>query len=257
MSWSESDRRIVLWGASNFRDLGGYRTTDGRMLRWRRVFRSDGLYDLAPTDVSKLVGLGLGDVFDLRTAKEIEAFGTNPLVDHGVRHHHVPFLPDVGAHRHVRAVPAGRGAASEDPDEAADAYLQMLEDGRHSLVQVLNHAARLGDRSMVFHCTGGRDRAGLTAAILLSALGVPRDVIAADYELTNEYLSFSPARIERLRALFGDLIGDAGPPATTGDVMFRTLRRVDERYDSPDGFLDWAGFGTPEREMLRSRLLEE
>lgn len=256
MASSDLHRRIELQGASNFRDLGGYRAADGRTLRWRRVFRSDGLYDLSPTDVTKLVGLGVGDVFDLRTTREIEAFGTNPLIDHGVRHHHVPFLAEIGPGRHAAAVPAGRGAASEDPVEATEAYVRMLEDGCDALVRVLSHAARLADRSMVFHCTGGRDRAGLTAALLLAALGVSRDEIVADYQLTDGFLTFDAARLERLRGMFGDLIGHAGPPSTRADAMLLTLRHLDERYGSPESFLDRAGFGPSDRDTLRARLLE-
>lgn len=256
------ERRIVLTGASNFRDIGGYPTADGRTTRWRRVFRADALQDLTPDDVRLLAAFNLGDVFDLRTLRELEVFGTNPLVAHGVRHHHLPFVTDIG-------IPAAGGAAGEaaptappapaPDDHAAHAqhYLDMLERSKPALRRILGHLAAAPEQSVVFHCTGGRDRTGLTAALLLEVLGVPREVIVTDYALTTRYLEHPPSRIEQMRALFGDRIAPSGGPvATRAEVMALTLAGLDARYGSPRTYLETAGVGVDQQEALRRALLE-
>lgn len=248
------ERRIMLAGATNFRDLGGYETTEGKTVRWRRVFRADALQDLTPEDISVLLELKLGHVFDLRTDMELEAFGTNPLGDHGVLHHHVPFQPKVGVERDQAAtVPS-----FEDHAAFAALYLNMLEAAGPSIARIFTHLAEESEASAVFHCTGGRDRTGMTAALLLGLLGVPRETIEEDYALTGQYLMFVEARLEKMRALYGDRIGTStsGPVTTPGEVIMLALAGLDERYGSPEAYLAEAGVTDEHRDALRRVLLD-
>lgn len=248
------ERRIALAGASNFRDLGGYATEDGKTVRWRKVFRSDALQDLTPEDASLLVGLGLGDVFDLRTTDEIEMFGTNPLGEHGVRHHHVPFNGHLGpAHQRAASVPD-----FDDHVGFADMYLTMLAGAGPSVARVFTHLAEGPEQAIVFHCAGGRDRTGMTAALLLGALGVSRETIEADYELTGQYLMMPAERLERMRALYGDRPWNLkpGPLATPPEVIRLTLQRLDAEYGSPEAYLAQSGVTADHIAALRRNLLE-
>lgn len=252
------ERRIVLAGASNFRDVGGYETQDAKRVRWRRVFRADALHDLTPEDVDVLATMGLGDVFDLRTARELEVFAGTPLATRGVRHHHVPFVPEVGGGRNEGALPAAATAVplQQGHQAHAERYLEMLEGAKPAAQRVLAHVAETAD-ACVFHCTGGRDRTGLTAALLLSVLGVPRTVIAADYALTTQYLVFSEQRLERMRALFGERVTrTGGAPATHAEVMTLTLEGLDARYGSPAAYLEDAGVTSDHQQSLCRALLE-
>src|SRR5271155_4721687 len=88
------ERVIVLEGAVNFRDIGGYETADGRTLRWRTVFRSDGLTRLTDNDHGVLEGFGLSTVLDLRSSAEVE-HGTIDLEQISVNFHHLPLVEDV------------------------------------------------------------------------------------------------------------------------------------------------------------------
>jgi protein-tyrosine phosphatase len=251
------DRRIALTGASNFRDLGGYVSQDGRTVRWRRVFRADALHDLTPEDVEQIASLGIGDVFDLRTEKEIEVFGTNPLIERGIRHHHVPFVAEVGVTQNPGAVPATR-LDPEDHGGYATMYLDMLERGKGTVARILTHLADGPEAGAVFHCTGGRDRTGMTAALILEVLGVPRGVIEADYALTTEYLTFPEERRERMRALYGTpTVVPSGPLYTYAEVMRMTLAGLDERYGSPAGYLEETGVTAQHQEALRHTLLSD
>ncbi|MCA9850099.1 MAG: tyrosine-protein phosphatase [Dehalococcoidia bacterium] len=249
------ERHIPLAGATNFRDLGGYRAADGRTVRWRRVFRSDALHDLTADDFAVLRDLGVGDVFDLRTAHELDTWGIGILTEHGLRHHHVPFNPSRGAQPgQVVTVPA-----FDDFEAFTQLYLDMLEEAGPSLGRVFTHLAESPEQGAVFHCTGGRDRTGMTAAFLLGVLGVPRETIAEDYALTGQYLVIPEVRRARMQEMYGSrpsLISE-GPVVTPSEVITMTLAALDERYGSPEGYLESVGVTAEHREALQHALLGE
>src|SRR5438309_12068209 len=86
---------LALAGPVNFRDLGGYETQDGAVVRRGRLFRSDGLWGLSAADAAHLLdGLGLRTVIDLRTPAEIERFGPGPLDEAGLTMHRVSFFDE-------------------------------------------------------------------------------------------------------------------------------------------------------------------
>jgi hypothetical protein len=87
------ERRVIVDGCHNFRDLGGYPTTDGGALRWRQLFRADGLHSLSSTGIATVRDeLKLGDIVDLRSSYELEIDGRGPLADEPIRFHHLPLF---------------------------------------------------------------------------------------------------------------------------------------------------------------------
>jgi len=176
------DRVLRLQGATNFRDLGGYPGHGGRPLRWRTVFRSDQLGDLTELDRSTLSALGLKRSFDFRGRTESEA---RPYRLPGVTRHSLAIEPLVVQRMHdLRA--AGRTLT-------APTVVELMKELYRGLIN--DHAARFAelfesllqaDTPVVFHCTAGKDRTGVAAALVLLALGVPRDLVLQDYLLTNE-----------------------------------------------------------------------
>ena len=90
MSIIETNRVITLEAVHNFRDLGGYPTVDGRVTRWRTLFRSDGLDRLTGADLEVVRELGIRTVIDLRTQGELDARGRFPVEAHPVAFHHLP-----------------------------------------------------------------------------------------------------------------------------------------------------------------------
>lgn len=253
------DARLVdLEGATNFRDVGGYRTITGRTVRPGLVYRSDSLQDLTTDDVQRLLDLRLGEVLDLRSMREVEMFGATPLTDHGVERHQVGFFreplpaPD----------PAAPGAQSIPPSDdhgaVAEHYLELLEHAKPALRRAFTEIAEAERHAVVFHCTAGRDRTGLTAALLLSTLEVDVETIAADYQLTERYLRFPEHRLAQMRALFGDRIALVqGTPPTPAGVMRLTLTGLAERYGTPIEYLREAGVDGNIIAALRSRLLAD
>ena len=89
---AEPDRRLILEAVHNFRDLGGYPTADGRVTRWRTLYRADGLQRCSPADVEALRALDLHTVIDLRTDRELEERGRFPVDLYPVTFHHLPVI---------------------------------------------------------------------------------------------------------------------------------------------------------------------
>src|SRR5471030_2723909 len=181
-------RHFNLAGASNFRDLGGYPAKDGRVVRWRRIFRSNHLGDVTDADIEVLRGLDLKRAFDFRGAEERLA-ATCRLEEIAV--HSLPIEPTVAA--------TLRGIRDSGTSLSSAAAMEVMRDSYRGYVR--NNTPRfralfahmLEDRApLVIHCTAGKDRTGFACALILHAFGVSDDVIAQDYLLTNRFYRRDP-----------------------------------------------------------------
>lgn len=185
-------RSLGVPSVANLRDLGGYRTASGEWVRMGRIYRSNAL-TVAPADRAAVDSLGIRAVYDLRTAAE--AAQTPDVVPSGASRE----LHDVmGA-----GVP---GPAATTADAAADTMRRLeqvfVDDpaSRAEFGQVITDlATRAGVQ--LFHCTGGKDRTGWAAAVVLTLLGVDKDTVMADYLLSNEYVLDSPGAQAYLASL--------------------------------------------------------
>lgn len=240
------DRRVSVEGCHNFRDLGGYPTQGGGSLRWRLLFRADGLHALTPAGVATLRDeLRLGAVVDLRSSAELSLDGRGRLADEAIRFHHLPLFD--GA-REEQARPVGANLA--------DLYFGMLDFAREPLVRVVETLAR-ADAPAVFHCAAGKDRTGVVSALLLSLLGVRDEIIVADYAATRETLD---AIVDRLMSSEGyrDMF-DALPPDTMHadpETMDGFLARVRREFGSMVDYAREIGIAEADIARLRTRLVQ-
>lgn len=195
-------RRVRLTTSQNFRDLGGYRTASGATVRWGVLYRADTLSRIDHDDTRTLVGLGLKTVIDLRAPSEIVRDGrAQALDDHDVRYYHLPTIDDV-----MSAAPATADGRRRTPGES---YVHMASISGRALAAAVSVLAGADALPAVFHCTAGKDRTGMLAALILSSLGVDDDTIADDYVLTTHareareaFLAVhDPAYLEMLRAI--------------------------------------------------------
>ena len=182
MTESEASRVLRLKGASNFRDLGGYRGHEGRTVRWRRIFRSDHLGRLTPEDEAVLSALGLGRVLDFRGEQERAAM-PNRLAS--AAQHALGIEPTVVQRMQDLAAAGQRMTAALAAELMKELYRALVHDQAHCFAELFEHLLQT-DTPVVFHCTAGKDRTGFAAALILHALGVPRRVVLHDYLLTNE-----------------------------------------------------------------------
>ncbi|MFJ2750102.1 tyrosine-protein phosphatase [Streptomyces sp. NPDC087297] len=176
-----ADRLIRLDGTANFRDAGGYRTSTGQWVRMGEIYRSDALDKLTENDLAKLQRLRIKTVFDLRMEDE--------------RTKDADKVP-AGATYVVADVFAGSGSFQAMPRTSDEAVKAMVDaeramvsgaGGKKAYTQVFEGIERDRSRSVLFHCTAGKDRTGWANAALLTALGVPRATVEADYLASNDY----------------------------------------------------------------------
>jgi protein-tyrosine phosphatase len=243
------ERRISLSGPLNFRDLGGYETVDGRQVRWRRLFRSDSLSPVTAEDARLLTEeLGLLAVVDLRTSRELERDGRGGLADVALHYHHVPLIEE----------------ASPDPDgpwtrSLHEAYAHMPDESAGRIRDALSAvASEVAEHPTVFHCTAGKDRTGIVAALILALLGVSDEDIVADYVLTQEVM---PAMIERFpRRVLRSTDGSRYPSPilrAEADTMHETLAVLAEDYGSAAGWAERAAVDPAVVTKLCTALLTE
>lgn len=240
--------RLVVEGCNNFRELGGLPTAGGQRLRRRLLFRADGLHCLTPEGVRTVCEeLAIRHVVDLRSSGERRLDGLGPLADQAVKIHHVPLFD-------------GEVAQGERPPTTGatlgDLYFAMLRFAAQPIAQVVRTLAE-ADAPAVFHCAAGKDRTGVISAVLLGGLGVPDEVVVADYAASREGLE---AVIERLmesegyREMFAAL-----PPDTLHaepETMIRLIAQVRDAYGGMRGYLAEIGVDEPVLERLSERLLE-
>ncbi|MBV9564375.1 MAG: tyrosine-protein phosphatase [Bradyrhizobium sp.] len=240
-------RHLNLEGASNFRDLGGYATSDGRTVRWRQMFRSNHLGHLTAGDIEVVRGLGVRRAFDFRGREERMA-AVCGLAEITV--HSLPIEPTV-----VAALRARLAAGSL----SAEAALEVMRESYRSYVRLNTHSFRalfahlLDDHApLVIHCTAGKDRTGFACALVLHVLGVPDDVIAKDYLLTNDFYRRDPASGTDLPEDVRQAIGSVH--ASFLDAGFEAVRAD---YGDLEGYLEGGlKLGPQEREALRARYLQ-
>lgn len=170
------NRHIHFERLHNFRDLGGYPTEDGQVVRWGRLFRSDSLGKLRDADVARFQDLGITTVIDLRYPWEIDAKGRVPhhesLTYHNLSIEHRPYDQ------------AALGPEIEIGPYLAERFTEVATDGVEEIRQALEVIAEAGGPT-VFHCAAGKDRTGLLAALVLTLLGVSDEQIIEDFALTE------------------------------------------------------------------------
>ncbi len=239
------DRTYRLTGTYNFRDIGGYRSRDGRRVRWGQVFRSDAMHRLTQDDVERLRPLGVRTILDLRSHREIADAGPGLIHDEpGIDVVHIPF---------------GRIGEEADPKwqllTLSDLYHGIVTDARSALAQVMTTLATADAVPAVVHCAAGKDRTGVSIALLLRLLGVDDGTIIDDYVLTEQnFVAFkanlSPEALHHLSNIPDELL------RVDAMVLVAALAFIDAEYGTTENYLLDAGVGPDTVATLRDRLLD-
>ena len=185
-------RLLPLEGGRNFRDLGGYPAGDGRTVRWGQVYRSGAMTNLTDADYRYLSGIGLRVVCDFRCNEERldepARWSTLPAIDYCAWDY---------SREDRRDGRPGLTASLRQPGLtpekvrviALESYDDILERHKERFREVFRRLAE-GDLPLVFNCSAGKDRTGVAAALLLTALGVARDIVVQDYALSDQLVDF-------------------------------------------------------------------
>ncbi|WP_345764155.1 tyrosine-protein phosphatase [Diaminobutyricibacter sp. McL0608] len=242
----KTSRRIPVPGTYNFRDVGGYAASGGR-IRSGKLFRSDGIHDLGDAGRQELRELGIGLVIDLRDDFEVEA------------------MPDDLAGLDVRAVRLpvfeGSGASHDTVGISLEAlYERILTLHADAVISALRELAHSGDDAVLIHCTAGKDRTGIVVALALLAAGVDRDTVVADYAESEANLSgqWLDAMVELVKSHDVEitpslriLLGGSPPEALRG-----AIDAIEKKHGSVRQYLLDAGLGELDMASLRSVLVE-
>lgn len=247
-----ADRHIPLDGITNLRDLGGFTTASGGTTRLQLVYRADALHKLSADGLEAFHRLGVRTVFDLRSEGE-RAAAPNP-----VGSEHVPI-----AGRPAGAEPPSRdGEISLEDGERMlrDMYVGILEHSAAGIAAILGAIADGDALPALFHCHGGKDRTGVVAAVLLSALGVGRDDVLDDYEATRRYRTITDQQDSYANMLASGMSPEAaaGVLGTPRWAMAAVLDEIDGHYGGIERYLiDVVGIPAEQLARLRDRLVDD
>lgn len=266
-------RVISLQGTQNTRDIGGYKTDNGRQVRWGAILRSDNLSRLTRDDFQRLESIGLKTVIDLRTFKEAEKAQSNWQGDHPPQFFHYPIGSDDGEwiKDQQRLLRSGSFSSEKTLDHYVTAYRRLPKVGLDSFRDLL---ALVGDQSnwpVLIHCSAGKDRSGVAIALILEILGVDRETIMDDYLLTNQVarteqraIQFAE-RVARNKPATGSRLSTRKPPSADAFFPFLGVKpemlngfydSVDEQYGSMDAYLMKLGIDLHGRETWVQTLTE-
>ncbi len=240
-------RFVELCGTCNARDLGGLPLVRGGVTRGGRYFRADAPLRVDDGDADALLALGVTTVLDLREPGEV---GREPsaLADHpGLTVVYVDIWSG------LRAAHAARGRP-RDPWDLAVLYTTALDHAGPEFASALEHLAA-AEGAALFHCTVGKDRTGLLAALLLESVGVARETILEDYALTHDRIDAVRVRLLAQSAERGVRREDhARLLGATPDVLAHALSHLDREHGGVRAYLLRAGAEAATLARIEERL---
>lgn len=261
-----SIRHIPLQGTPNFRDLGGYETTDGHFVRWGLIYRSGVLSKLTASDFAYLRQLDVRVVCDFRTAEENAVAPEIWIPGSHVLHVSAPI--GTSGSKDVTAPIKQFLSSNPTPEQTKAWMVKMYGDfATADAPQFAKVFAQLKEDHLpiLYHCTAGKDRTGVFSALLLLTLGVPEKAVLADYELTNKYElnAMSAAATRKMIANSSPDFARVSPAvmrvmmAADPDYLRSTLREIDEKFGSFANYRRTElGVSDADVEVLKARLLE-
>ena len=254
---NEKYRLLPMDGSYNTRELGGYKTKDGKSVKWGVLYRSDKLSDISSADQEYIQNLGIKRIVDFRSITEKTE---NPdLIPEGISYVEMPIEVDGAIRTQIEDILRGN-VEGDVKSFLIDANKEFITDYKSVYSKFIKDLIN-SDGPTLFHCTAGKDRAGFAAAITLIALGVPKEVVINDYMKTNAFtadriddmldqiklMSLFQADVEILRPLLG----------VEQEYIEMAFKTAEETYGSLENYIR-EGLEISDEEIieLRSLLLE-
>lgn len=254
-----AERVLPLEGGNNFRDLGGYETTDGRHVKWGSLFRSGTMVGLTASDYDYLGQLGIRTVCDFRSTEERTSEPTTWQGEHKPARKETDYVMDNMSLMKEIAQPG------LTPEQARGVFAGFYREVPFTFTtQYREMFAELvaGHAPLAFNCSAGKDRTGVGSALLLSALGVKHEQVVADYLLSNRYYKPAPAKpgaqdstSRMLAALSPEVVKVL--MGVDASYIEASLASINERYGSLEKYLDeQLGVDAADLAILRSLYTE-
>ena len=245
-----SERHYSFEGCFNFRDIGGYLNQDGKKVKRGLYFRAGRQDRMTNKDLAQLSDLNISTQIDLRKQEEVLDQGRGPLEDMGAKYINISVIPEGGSEKLNKLV--------GDTGISGKRYLGYLEFGPTSWLRLFGILADEENLPVLLHCTAGKDRTGVSTAFLLSVLGVSRDIIEADYLLTNldteRQADFIESTVGYPEGYNREkMISIAGVPK---DAMKDFLDGVESKWGSVIEYLKKIGVTQEQMDQVRLNFLE-
>ena len=244
------ERHYAFEGCFNFRDIGGYLNQEGKRIKKGIYFRAGRQDRMSDKDLSQLSDLKITTQIDLRRPDEVLEQGKGPLEAMGANYINIAVIPEGGSDKLSRLV--------GDTRISGKRYLGYLEFGPTTWLRLFGILANEENLPVVLHCTAGKDRTGVSTAFLLSILGVSREVIEADYLLTNldteRQADFIESTVGYPEGYDREtMISVAGVPK---DAMKVFLDGLESKWGSAIKYLEKIGVTQEQMEAIRTNFLE-
>lgn len=234
-----SSRRVLLENVSNMRDLGGFATRDGQVTQFCRFYRSNVPAMLSYEEVKYLKRLGIRTLIDLRTTSEVNRVPNQLSIDKSFDYFHISVMDG-----DIDKLP-------ESAEAIPASYLAMADN--HQKMGEIFKVLTLSNGAAIFHCTAGKDRTGVVAAILLLLAGVGLDDILADYQVTHTYIRGEIIEITKHHDV--DLPWFIGRSEI--EFMNGFLEMFHEKYQTVENYLQIIGLSDGEIFLLKNKLVNQ
>lgn len=250
-------RFVALEGGRNFRDVGGYRTADGHVVKPGVLYRSGSLGKLTAAAQARLAQLHVRQIVDLRTTQERSRDTFDLRGAYGAGYWTRDYGHSLGNHGDRPALDPAKLTAASMTAMMTGAYRTFAREQAPSYRALF---ARLitGEGATVVNCTAGKDRTGIAAALVLTALGVPYETVRQDFLLTNGAPGMETLQGD-ISPMFGRLPPDVVAPlvGVEGVYLDTTFAQIRQDYDTVDAYLEKElGVGPAQVAALRARMLE-
>ena len=256
-----AERRLPLACCDNFRDLGGYATTDGRTVRWDRLYRTSDLSKLTRSDLEYLSQLDVKLVCDFRSERE-RTRNPDRSIDDAPEILDLPVDQEgVDPEELRRKIRTGGLVALGVEETMRDAYRTFVTDYSEEWAAMFQRLVREENLPTVVHCTAGKDRTGFASALVLLALGIPEETVFEDYLSTNYYQQNFFRFVLRWVPLYSFFRTDPEDllPLLEArrEYLQAALDEMGARYGSIDAYLEQAlGLDAEMRAKLEHHFLE-
>ncbi|MCD7900788.1 MAG: tyrosine-protein phosphatase [Bacteroides sp.] len=223
-----TETHLPMAGGFNFRDLGGIRNTDGRYVKWGKFIRTDELKSLTPADLTYLSSIPVISVIDFRSEMEIDQ-APDILPPSAENYYKLSINP--GNILELQSLSLGR---SMDMDSIMIKINEYLVTEPQFVAYYKTFFDILQDENKVpalFHCTAGKDRTGMGAALILFALGVDEDIIYQNYLESNIYLKEKYAEMIRENPAMESIL------TVKKEFLQAGINKMKQQYGSVDNFL--------------------
>jgi protein-tyrosine phosphatase len=232
------ENHVALKGEDNMRDLGGFVGEGGKLVLYRKLFCSGELSHLTDADLDTIISLGIEQLVDLRF--DSERVESPDRVPQSIAQYHLPLIADIGGKAGNREellskIIQGEMTAQELMLPVYSTIDSLKEANWKKIFDLLE-----ANKTTLWHCTEGKDRAGMTTALVLFSLGVDRDTVIKDYMASNTYLAeYIEQRVAYMNSTYEEGVGEMLRPVlgVKEDYILAFLNAIDDNYGSMDTFL--------------------